>query len=505
VTRAVQLERPNTLYAVTGPGHDLAHRLRRDLAVSWILSAAGILVSTTVFILFVPALWHWMILPTSTAGVLIGVDVVEWLRRRIDVLQPRSVVAIFGLHLVYLGPLLHVALDYWPRYVAPAQDWRASLGILAVVNTVGLVLYRLVISLRERSAPLGSRRLDVRRFISLGILAVLIGLSALTWVVMKFGGPAGYLQVITGNRQALTGNGWLLIIAESWPMLLFAMVLVSRRSWFRTHLLPLLILLTVFLLVQFLTSGLRGSRGNTVWPAVMAVGLIHLLVRRVRRRVLVAGALILIAFMYVYGFYKSVGVGVLGLAEQKTSTTALARETGRTMQLLLLEDFGRAGTQSVVTDRLTHGGGLAWGMTYVGDLVKLTPDALVPNPPVDKNYAGTDLLYGTGAYDAGLRSSRIFGLVGEGMLNFGLAGGALAFLPFAIFVRWADRVWRTALTSDGLAVKLVAPSLVALCLLALGSDFDNVVWSLYAQVLPLAAVVWVAGGGRPKLRPMPMR
>ena len=497
MTGSVQLERPGSLHPSPAGGGSAPRSAR---GVSWVLSAVAVITVTTLISLFTPALWHWMILPTSVAGILLGVDVVEWIRGRLDVLQPRAVVALFGFHLCYLGPLLHVAWDHWPSYVHPAQDWRTSLGVLALVNIIGLALYRIVLSVRDSPAPLTVRQLDLRRFNAAGIAAMSIGLLALIWVIAKFDGLSGYLRVVSGTREALAGHGWLLLLAESWPMLLFALVLVSRRDWFRAHLLPLLLLLVVFVLVQFITGGLRGSRGNTVWPALMAVGLVHLVVRPVGRRLLLAGVSVLLAFMYVYGFYKSVGADVLDLARQQTTTTTLARETGRTVPLLLLEDFGRAGTQSIVIDRLASGGELSWGMTYVGDLVKLTPDSIVPNPPVDKSSAGTDLLYAPGAYDAGVRSSRIFGLVGEGMLNLGLVGGALAFLPFALFVRWADRVWRAAATTGSLLPKLIAPSLVAICLLALGSDFDNVLWLLLGQVLPLAVVVFLAR--TPKLLPL---
>lgn len=446
---------------------------------------------TVGFLLFVPDLWHWMVVPTACAGVLLGVDAVDWLRGRLDVLQPRAMVALFGLHLCYLAPLLHVAWDYWPRYIEPAVDWRASLGVLGLVNVAGLGLYRMVLSLRLTPRP---RRveMDDQRFVVLGALAATVGLAALVTVVVRFGGPLGYLRVVTGDREALAGTGWLLLLAECWPMLVFAVVLVAGRRWFRRHVVAVLLLVVAFVVVQFVAGGLRGSRSNTVWPTLMAVGLVHLVVVRVRRRALLAGALVLLGFMYVYGFYKSAGTQVLGLASQTTTAGALSQQTGRGLSLLLLEDFGRAGTQSMVIDRLGRGGHLGWGTSYVGDLAKLMPEALVPDPPADKVVLGTDLLYGSGSYEAGLRSSRVYGLVGEAMLNFGLAGGALAFVPFAFAVRWADRVWLGAEAGDRLLPKMLAPALAAVAVVTLGSDVDNVLWLLVKQVLPLAAVVLLA-------------
>lgn len=471
--------------------------------LSWLFSAGGVAVVTLTFVVLVPDLWHWMVVPTSCAGLLLGVDVVDWLRGRLDVLQPRAMVALFGLHLCFLAPLLHVAWDYWPRYIQPAADWRASLAVLGVVNVAGLALYRAVLALRTTSRS-QTIEVDDGRFVLLGTLAALVGVVSLVVVVIRFGGPVGYLRVITGGREALAGTGWLLLLAECWPMLVFAVVLVAGRRLFRRHLVVVLLLLVAFVLVQFVTGGLRGSRANTVWPTMMAVGLVHLVVVRIRRRVLLAGALVLVAFMYVYGFYKSAGTEVLGLANQTTSAEALSQQTGRGLSLLLLEDFGRAGTQSLVIDRLARSGELGWGTTYVGDLAKLVPEALVPHPVADKVVVGTDVLYGPNSYDAGLRSSRIYGLVGEGMLNFGLAGGALAFVPFAFGVRYADRIWLGAAAGDRLLPKMMAPALTALAVVVLGSDFDNVLWLLVKQVLPLAAVVVLARrssiGSRPTAR-----
>ena len=480
---------PDSPIVETTVDHDT---VRSANALSWVFSALAVTTCSTLLSLSTPALWHWMTLVTSIAGVLLGVDVVDWVRARLDILQPRAVVALFGFHLCYLGPLLHVVWDHWPRYVTPAEDWRASLGVLGLVNVAGIVLYKLVLSVQGRSPSQSASRLDLPRFATAGAVMVSVGLLALIAVVLKFGGPSGYLRVISGTRQALAGNGWLLLLAESWPLPLLAIVLVYRRAWFRSHLLPLLLLLVVFVLVQFVIGGLRGSRGNTVWPTVMAVGLVHLIVRPVGRSVIVVTAALIVGFMYLYGFYKSVGADVLDLASPRTTTTTLAHETGRTLPLLLLEDFGRAGTQSLLVDRLAGGGNISWGLTYVGDVVKLVPDSIIPNPSIDKSFAGTDLLYAPGAYEAGRRSSRIFGLSGEGMLNFGLIGGALAFLPFAAFVRWADRVWQTAIRTDSLPHRLVGPGLTAIAVMALGSDLDNVLRLSLAQVLPLVIVVYLA-------------
>jgi hypothetical protein len=463
-------------------------------ALSWALSLLSISVITVVFTAFVPELWHWMIIPTAFAGVLAGVDVVEWLRRRLDVLQPRAVVALFALHLCYLAPLLHVTWAYWPNFLAPAEDWRISLGLLAVLNTVGLLMYQVVLSFPIRQSRAGRNTrpeasMNSQQFVVVGTVAALAGLAALVLTVARFGGPEAYLKVITGSRGALAGSGWALLVAESWPMLLFAVVLVAGRNWFQRHLFMLVLLILLFVLVQLGTGGLRGSRANTVWPTLMAIGLVHVLVLRISRRVVVAGALVLVAFMYAYGLYKSAGTQVLGLVNRSATIAALSDQTGRDLPLLLLEDFGRAGTQSALVDRVQRGADIAWGETYVGDLTKLVPELLVPATFEDKVSAGTDVLYGQGSFDTGLRSSRIYGLVGEGLLNFGLIGGAIAFLPLALLVRCAERLWSEAMLADRLELQLLVPMLAPVVVVTLGSDLDNVLWFIAKYVAPLALVI----------------
>ena len=54
-------------------------------------------------------------------------------------------------------------------------------------------------------------------------------------------------------------------------------------------------------------GGLRGSRSQTVWSLFWATGIIHLWIRPLSKRFIAAGVCFLVAFMYLYGFYKGLG------------------------------------------------------------------------------------------------------------------------------------------------------------------------------------------------------
>ena len=369
--------------------------------VSWLVATFAVTTITALFCLFVPDLWHWMVIPLSIAGVLVGVDVIEWISGRLDIFQPRAVVALLGFHLCYLGPMLHVTLDYWPRFVAPADDWRESLGILGAVNAIGILLYRFIISLRRpQRVQRPGRELDVRRFLTITTAAVAIGLLALGLMVTQFGGLLRYVQVLAGQRELLAGRGWLLLLAESWPMLLFIAVTLLARKKLRASNVATIALIIGFLIVQFTVSGLRGSRAETVWPTAIALAFVHLAITRISRRVIIAALLILTGFSYAYGFYKTAGAQVLDLANQRTTLQMMSAQTGRSFTLLVLEDYGRAGTQALVVDRLSRGAELSWGATYLGDVARLAPDMLIPTPSNDKVAAGTELLHADGVQNS---------------------------------------------------------------------------------------------------------
>lgn len=460
---------------------------------SWLLAATGVLLTTMLVTLWNPTLWHWMLAPTALCGVLVAVDAAEWLLGKLSLLDPRAIIGVFGVHFFYLAPLLHVVWDHWPRYAPPADDWRNALGTLALLNCAGLLIYRFGLSLKYQRPLVHARReLHVGRFSSYAGLAVMLGLTCFLYVLWDFGGPAAFLRVVTSGREALAGYGWLLLLAESWPLLLFTALLVRGRSWLRRHLLVLAVLFFAFLSLQFLVGGLRGSRSNTVWPALIALGMVHLLVVPLRRRVVVAGALLVTSFMYLYGFYKSAGSEAIDVLTGTTKVAVLSERTGRDLPLLVLEDFGRAGTQAMVVDRQLDGSSLGWGVSYLGDVVKLLPDALLTDAPPDKVELGTDVLYGEGATFAGRSSSRVYGLVGEAMLNFGLIGGVLAFVPFTLAVRLSTRMYRTAEESGSLVMGLFAPLAGVATVVFLMSDVDNLAWFLLKHALPLVAVVVVS-------------
>jgi hypothetical protein len=135
------------------------------------------------------------------------------------------------------------------------------------------------------------------------------------------------------------------------------------------------------------------------------------------------------------------------------------------------------------------------GATYLDAFARRLPSWVWAGRPRDaaKTIAATDLFYGLDRYEPANRwtnSSKVFGLAGEAMLNF---GAWAAPLPF-VFLGFLLGVYRRVLTRWHPAdVRwFVAPLVTLLLLSALFSDLDNLVSILMDKAFTLTFLVVTA-------------
>jgi hypothetical protein len=196
-------------------------------------------------------------------------------------------------------------------------------------------------------------------------------------------------------------------------------------------------------------------------------------------------------FIYFYSFYKSMGKD----ATQAFSASAedreqIAREKHRTPDAILLGDLGRSDVQAYVLYRLRNDikdFDYAKGRTYLGAASLWIPRWLLPNKPDTKLREGSEIQDGSG-YDPQAASSRVYGLAGESMLNFGPLAVPVAYAAFGLLVGWFRRGVDRLLPGD--ARFLLVPFGVYMFLGILMGDSDNTAFGLAKNgLLPFLAVV----------------
>jgi hypothetical protein len=443
---------------------------------------------------------HWFVVPVLICGALIGTDAIDFVRTA-AIMDPASLLGGLGIHFFFLAPLLHVWWNYWMLYVTPPPDWRPWLGGMALLNAAGLVVYRLTRA-DARGPAAGVRKLwviDAKRATIVFSALMLVSAVLQAWIYIRVGGLSGYIATyMEGEKNygstvaGFAGMGLLFSISESFPILaLFAFVSYLRAKGKKPGWGLLSLMLGAYLVLLMLFGGLRGSRSNTIWALFWAAGIIHSCLRKVTRGAVITAGALLLLFMYGYGFYKSAGTDAVKAIESSRQRQRLSESTGRTMPAVILGDLGRSDVQAFALYKLLTPPveyRCAWGRTYLGALALSIPRSVWPERPPTKVKETTELETGNGSFDPGVwQSSRVYGLAGEAMLNFGPMAAPIAFVMLGAAVKWARRALARLDPED--SRWLLAPLLLLVCLQVLINDLDIIIFFVVKfGFVPLTAV-----------------
>lgn len=150
---------------------------------------------------------HWCLIPLAFCGIIIGDGIAAWLRREIDLFDPKVVVS-GALYLnCFLAPVLHLAYNIYGQYFY-VSDWPTYFGYMACFNAAGLVLLKTGhYMFFKLSRPVKTFwQMAPDRFI--GILLPVLGISlAATLVIKFFFGKLGAYTTVWNERCSLGNAG----------------------------------------------------------------------------------------------------------------------------------------------------------------------------------------------------------------------------------------------------------------------------------------------------------
>jgi hypothetical protein len=444
------------------------------------LAAGGVFLLMLIFMTVNRTVTHWFLLPLTVCGILSGVDVVRWMRGRLDLFDPKAVISFLMLYGCFLTPMLHVV---WDRFgvnedLALWGDWRPWLGAMAALNAASLLTYRVMhnYAFNRTSRCEAMWKIDKRRFhlfFSLALGCSLVGVLAF---FSRLDGIPGMVKSFEDNLQAYTGKGWLLVFA--WPLTVLCFIILvyvwtNREQRGRRPASIGILLVCGFGISQFVLMGWYGSRSATIWALFWMAGIIHYRIDRLSRKVVAAGVIVLVAFMYFYGFYKEQGRTGFGVIDAP-STWLQPKGYQRDIKYLLLDDLARADVNAFMLYNLVkypRDYDYRWGLTYAAAASFLVPRSIWPNRPNYKTDAGTEATLGkSSAYD----STRVYGLTGEAFLNFGPWGVLPMYALYGACLGWYRRKFTSWEPSD--ARLFLAPLVTILFATAFVSDSDNVLF-----------------------------
>jgi hypothetical protein len=469
---------------------------RPNLRGDYFIAAVAVIVLTSIFVFWNRAVIHWFIIPVMVCGIVTGVDVVRWLRGRLDLFDPKTIVACLAFYLFFVSPLLHVA---WDSFGAGYDlilfgDWRPWLAAMGLLNAIALIVYRLAQNWSYAKTKSSVTRWEIspKKFYPAFAMALGFSVAAVITFLWQLGGIAGLLDAYESNPDAFVGKGWLLVFA--WPLAVLSFIVLvfmwtNPREKARRHLAAGMTLLSLAGISHFLLLGWFGSRGTTIWAIFWMAGIVHFRFRKLSPPLTAAGAIFLIGFMYFYGFYK----------EQKRASLDILRSpamwlqpTGyeRDIKYLLLGDLARSDSDAYILHNLVKDPqdyNYRWGLTYAGGFSILIPKSLWPDRPDFKIEAGTEAQFGKAT---SWRSLRTYGLGGEAMLNFGPWGVVPAFALFGAAVGWYRKKLKSWALPDTRI--LLAPFFCILSAIVLVGDSDNLVYAVLTQGVLIAAALFAS-------------
>lgn len=451
----------------------------------YLLATVSVAILTLLSLGWNRSLFHWFLLPCMACGALAGGDVVRALRGRIDFFDPKAIIGCLAFYGFFVAPLLNVGWDtYGVGDLAFWGDWRPWFGAMAFLNCVGLLAYRYGHNLAfDRIKPSAtSWRIDRKKFYPLFAFALLVSMTAaVTFILQSRSKVIGIVEIFDSYLEALSGKGWLMTLA--WPSAVLSFIFLvfawtDRQKKAQRHLVTGLLLVSLAALGHFLLLGWYGSRSATIWAIFWMTGIIHYRVRKLSSTWVALGVIFLIAFMYLYGFYKERGTASY---EAIQSPTMWLDPPGyqRDFKLLLLTDLARADIDAYLLRNLIKDPGdydYRWGLTYVGALAILIPRYFWPNRPEMKIEAGTEAQHGKATT---WMSVRVYGLSGEALLNFGPLGVAPMFALYGVLLGWYRKKLFSWNRCD--ARMFLAPFFSILFITGFTGDSDNVVFGAVSE------------------------
>lgn len=467
--------------------------MNNNYQVHAIIAVASTAVINMFMLLVLNIPFNWYLIPVSICGILSVYqlfylwDTTRQHNLRLPMVFYFYCTIWFGC---YLAPLMHFALNFWLIFngslVLPPR-WEPYVFIIGTLNAIGLLIFIFCYRYFYSISKPGNKVFLIQDGgkLTYVYLFCLVSLLLQLFIYSKLGGISGFINTYeTRDEDAgFAGFGLLFIISEFFPIALIFIFYVkaTRNATYRRAVSVLIFMLVLFVACMFF-GGLRGSRSNTVLTMLHACVIVHYFVRKFRAREMIIGVMLLVGFMYVYKFYKQGGSQAV---EAYASGTLDESETKYDFDVfeMLLTDFARGDIQPYLVYKYQNTNYQPkLGATYPGGIIHFLPSTLIDKESViTKKTAATELIYSFNGEVMGFYTTRIFGLMGEYILNFGYYTAFLVFLPLAFFIAKLDK-WIYSLTPADVR-NFIVPLWILFVIFLFSADLDNAIFFFMKRML----------------------
>ena len=455
-------------------------------------------------------LQHWGVIFPVATGILTGAEINAWTRKNVNPFDISFLIGVIGFVGFFISPLM--VLSFGDQLVVDGvmmNQSRKWIGYTCALYFFGYQFFLIgrKIGYRKKVTLRTFWCID-QKFLLLALFVIFIQVLCQFIYINSMGGIQGWLKYRTiGSSEGNTvGLGPVMVAARSLPIL-YAIYLTYLMTGLKPGKNKSLISTAVFLAssiaIQIIVSGLSGSRNSIIYSCIWFLYLCHIYWRPIGRKAIVAIFSVFFVFMYIVGFYKSLGSGVYDIYKRDENVNAILEAApNRNIRNMIIGDLSRVDVNAAQLFILFE---KPWeyqyrlGLTYIDSIVPLIPKKIWRTKTTDsgKVIAGTEMLYGPGGYNSrneilryakGNRSTRIYGLLGEWLLNFGIILFVFPYFICGFIVARFDSFCNALYAGDARKVLLPAGIILSFCIFI--NDFSNhVAFILYVLAIPLMLLI----------------
>ncbi|MDM1780932.1 oligosaccharide repeat unit polymerase [Acinetobacter indicus] len=324
-----------------------------------------------------------------------------------------------------IAPLLHFYTEYYAADLF-FRNFELALFNLNLINIFGIIFLILGFcfanGLKLKNNSKASIRINWKILCNLSFTYFMFSLCYFIYLSMTT-----TLFYVEAKNELEGSNLFQYMILESTPIIFTWGILGYLKLKNKTNFLFYFIL---FLIVTILFAGLRGSRVTIIFNVVNFLLLYSFLIKPLNWKKFIPLLIIGFVFNTVYSNYKYSGIeGLKNYLSTGEKASYIATKENSTL-LFLLGDLARSDVQSKIIENIEYGQYKPSYMpeTYTKAITLILPDKLDIENFESKRILGTEALYGFKG-DNYYSSSRIYGLLGEGLINFSFYS-----IPFIFFL-----------------------------------------------------------------------
>ena len=421
--------------------------------------------------------------PLSLCGIVSLCNVVKYLFRPRFFENIYLVVWIVLFINSFVAPLIHFFHDFWVDNLPFCpSDWSNYAFLTSLFYFVGILIFSVLLTTPKSIIPYKSvwvvKKSATRIVCCLFVLSFLVQV----YIYMQMGGIVGYIANFTDNEESFSGLGMYFLLSELGPYLYLIYFVVKNKDK-NIGSVKISVFFVVFLLLALFFGGLRGSRSNTLFTLIQGILTIHLLLYRFNLKHVCFFVIFFFVFMYVGRLYKDQGINIVNVQNAVETRQALTKNDLSQVEMIVIGDLSRYGINTYEICRLLTNPDydLKWGQTYFWGVLTFVPlgSIVIDNFDIKgRSESAEELMYGK---NTGYVNSRIFGLLGEWLLNFGLY---MFFIPYIImgFILRKMRVATMRILYSDIRMLMLPVVMVFVPTLIL-SDSSNIVFFFLKRVV----------------------